>query len=155
LLQLKTLFAKFIVPLVNVNIPVIVNELPKVIRPVAFKVTAQDRVTVFVVIVLAALIVISPVADQTVVLDNVIFPETVKVPDDVKVNEEPVVVKLLHNKAPVRVIVPEPEEPLKNTSSAAVGTLAPLAPPEVADQTVVLVVFHVPVPPTQYLSAIR
>ena len=31
------------------------------------------------------------------------------------------------------------------------GTEAPDAPPEVSDQFVVLVVFHVPLPPTQYL----
>jgi hypothetical protein len=42
----------------------------------------------------------------------------------------------------------------KKTLSATVGTLAPLAPPLLALQLVVLVVFHVPVPPTQYLSAI-
>lgn len=35
-----------------------------------------------------------------------------------------------------------------------VGTDAPLAPPEDADQFVVLLVFQVPVPPTQYLFAI-
>lgn len=37
--------------------------------------------------------------------------------------------------------------------SAAVGTLAPVAPPDVALQLVVLDVFQVPVPPTQYLFA--
>jgi hypothetical protein len=42
----------------------------------------------------------------------------------------------------------------KKTLSATVGTLAPLGPPLLALQLVVLVVFHVPVPPTQYLSAI-
>ena len=41
----------------------------------------------------------------------------------------------------------------KKTLSDTVGTLAPLAPPLVALQLVVLVVFQVPVPPTQYLSA--
>ena len=42
----------------------------------------------------------------------------------------------------------------KKTQSATVGTLAPLGPPLLVLQLVVLVVFHVPVPPTQYLSAI-
>jgi len=37
----------------------------------------------------------------------------------------------------------------KNTESAAVGTDAPLAPPDDADQFAVDTVFHVPVPPTQ------
>jgi hypothetical protein len=39
-------------------------------------------------------------------------------------------------------------------TSAAVGTEAPDAPPLVADQFVVDVASHVPVPPTQYLFAI-
>ena len=43
---------------------------------------------------------------------------------------------------------------LKVTVSADVGALAPLAPPEEALQLVVVVLFHVPDPPTQYLSAI-
>lgn len=43
---------------------------------------------------------------------------------------------------------------LKITSSAAVGADAPPAPPEVADQFVVIPVFQVPLPPTQYLVAI-
>jgi len=42
----------------------------------------------------------------------------------------------------------------KNTLSAAVGTDAPLAPPEDALQCVVLDASHVPAPPTQYLFAI-
>ena len=42
----------------------------------------------------------------------------------------------------------------KNTLSTDVGTLAPLAPPEEALQCVVSLEFHVPAPPTQYLSAI-
>jgi len=43
---------------------------------------------------------------------------------------------------------------LKTTSSVDVGTEAPPAPPEVADQCVV-VVSQEPVPPTQYRVAIR
>ena len=42
---------------------------------------------------------------------------------------------------------------VKNMLSAAVGTDAPGAPPDVADQFAVLEVFQVPEPPTQYLSA--
>jgi hypothetical protein len=48
-----------------------------------------------------------------------------------------------------------PELASKNTASAEVGAEAPLAPPDVADQLVVDVLFHVPVPPTQYLFAIK
>ncbi len=51
------------------------------------------------------------------------------------------------------VIVPAPLDPLKNTLSEAVGTEAPDAPPDEADQCEVSPVCHVPVPPTQYLEA--
>lgn len=46
------------------------------------------------------------------------------------------------------------EAVLMVTSSAAPGTDAPPAPPEVADQLAVVVESHVPVPPTQNLAAI-
>jgi len=52
------------------------------------------------------------------------------------------------------VTTPVPDEALKNTLSAAVGADAPGTPPDVADQLRMLVLSHVPVPPTQYLSAI-
>jgi hypothetical protein len=56
---------------------------------------------------------------------------------------------------PMETVYDEAEELLsKNTLSAAVGTDAPLAPPDVADQLVVVVLSQVPVPPTQYLLAI-
>jgi hypothetical protein len=59
-------------------------------------------------------------------------------------------VRLRHASAPVSVTVyADPLAASKTTSSAAVGTLAPAVPPDVADHLVVLVVFHVPVPPTQ------
>jgi len=45
--------------------------------------------------------------------------------------------------------VPTFELALKNTLSAVVGAEAPAAPPSVALQLPVLVVFHVPSPPTQ------
>jgi hypothetical protein len=54
----------------------------------------------------------------------------------------------------VIVAVPVPELPSKNTASAAVGAETPGAPPEVAAQLAVLTPSQVPVPPTQYLSAI-
>lgn len=52
------------------------------------------------------------------------------------------------------VTAPVPDEALKNTLSAAVGADAPGIPPDVADQLRMLTPFQVPVPPTQYLSAI-
>ena len=56
---------------------------------------------------------------------------------------------------PLAVVqVPVPELLSKITVSAATGAEAPPAPPDVADQLVVLLASHVPVPPTQYLVAI-
>jgi hypothetical protein len=49
----------------------------------------------------------------------------------------------------VNAPVPTFELALKNTLSDAVGTDAPLAPPDDADQLAVLVLSQVPVPPTQ------
>jgi hypothetical protein len=51
--------------------------------------------------------------------------------------------------ATVTVLPLVPELVLKKTASSAVGTDAPPGPPDVADQLVVLVPFHVPFPPTQ------
>ena len=72
------------------------------------------------------------------------------------VNAQPVTLVVIFRQAKLPVIVTLPGVPLKeskNTESAAVGTDAPLDPPEEADQTVVLDVFQVPAPPTQYLFA--
>ena len=52
------------------------------------------------------------------------------------------------------VAVPAPELALKAAVSALPGTDAPLAPPELADQLVVLLQFPVP-PETQKRAAIR
>ncbi len=56
--------------------------------------------------------------------------------------------------APDAVIVPLPLLPLMMTSSTEVGADAPPAPPLVALQFAVLLVFHVKEPPTAYLVAI-
>jgi hypothetical protein len=57
--------------------------------------------------------------------------------------------------APVIVTANDPPElASKNTESAAVGTVATVVPPLVVRQLVVVVVSHVPAPPTQYLFAI-
>lgn len=53
------------------------------------------------------------------------------------------------------VMVPAPELALIKQSSEEVGAEAPEAPPDEADQWVVLDASHVPVPPTQYLSAVE
>ncbi|WP_032900958.1 hypothetical protein ACSGFO_24970 [Mesorhizobium sp. WSM4083] len=52
------------------------------------------------------------------------------------------------------VTVPPPELALKVTVSDVPGTEAPPAPPVVADQCVVSLAFHSPVPPTQKRFAI-
>jgi hypothetical protein len=49
----------------------------------------------------------------------------------------------------VNAVVPTFEFASKNTLSAAVGTEKPPSPPDEADQLVVLVESHVPVPRTQ------
>jgi hypothetical protein len=54
-----------------------------------------------------------------------------------------------HTPPAPRLITPPPELPSIRTSSAEVGTEAPPAPPDVADQWVVVAASHVPVPPTQ------
>jgi hypothetical protein len=59
--------------------------------------------------------------------------------------------KLFTDTPPVTLIVtvPVPELASNITSSATVGKEAPEAPPDVADQFVVKVLFQVPEPPTQ------
>jgi hypothetical protein len=57
--------------------------------------------------------------------------------------------------ASVTVKSAAPDEFVKNTLSAVVGAEDPDAPPSESDQLAVELLFHVPVPPTQYLSGIR
>ena len=103
--------------------------------------------------VVVALNVIKPVAFQTVAATKDIEPLIVGVPlpENVTVPADTVISKQVNAPVSVTVYVLAWS---KNTESAAVGTDAPLAPPEDADQLVVDEVFHVPVPPTQYLFAI-
>jgi hypothetical protein len=62
-------------------------------------------------------------------------------------------VKVAHVGEPSTVAVnAEPEAELNTTSSVAIGTDAPLAPPDVADH--LAVEDQLPVPPTQYRVAI-
>jgi hypothetical protein len=64
------------------------------------------------------------------------------------------VVSMDRHAVPLAIVhVPAPDEALRKTSSAFVGTDAPPAPPDVADQWVVVVVSQVPVPPTQKREA--
>jgi hypothetical protein len=89
------------------------------------------------------------------------LPDTVKpilFPASVIVPSRPLIVKFLQtlgeaDMVTVKFPVPVFELASKNTLSAAVGTEAPLTPPEEADHLVVLDELQEPVPPTQYLSA--
>jgi hypothetical protein len=148
------------VPAVKVKLLKIVNAPPKVQPPpTPLNITAQDKVLPLVVIVLPVVVdenVIVPEADQVIFATIVKLPAQLMLPVLENVNAlDPVQSSDRQFNAPVIVIVPVPEAALKNTLSAVVGTEAPEPPPDVADQLVVEEVFHVPVPPTQYLSAIR
>jgi hypothetical protein len=115
--------------------------------------TLQAKVVIVVVIVPVAKKVNSPVAFQ-VVFPKVMLPLMFNVPVDVKVRTGAPVVRLWQFSAPVKVMVPVPEKLSNTTSSTEVGTVpVPPVPLEVLAQLVVLVVFHVPVPPTQYIVA--
>ena len=151
---------KVIVPFVNVVVSVtpVFNALPKLqLPPTPLNVIAPFIVTPLVVIVLAvvAVNVIVPVLLQTVpaIVDQ--LPETVSVGvvPVANVTTPADTVIFAHASAPVIVTVYVPAWS-KKTLSAAVGTLAPPDPFDDVDQFVVLVVFHVPAPPRQYLSAI-
>lgn len=84
---------------------------------------------------------------------SVMLPDTVIDALPVRVPVNPV---QLMDLAPVlpELMVQVPVDRLsKKTSSADVGTLAPPAPPDVADHLVPAVPSQFAVPPTQYLSA--
>jgi hypothetical protein len=146
---------RFNVPAVKVKVLAVdkVNASPKVILNALL--IELLIVTPLVVMVLVAAIVKVPVFDHVVVADKVTLPETVIPIVPAIVQVAPVVVKDRQGLAvPLIVIVGEPEAALTITASADVGTLAPPPPPDVALQLVVLLASQVPLPPTQYLSAI-
>ena len=135
-----------------------VKELPKDHSPpTPVSVTPPDKVVPLVVIVLPVVVernVIVPVLFQTVPATKDILPDTARVGvvpvAKVTVPADTVISKQVNVPVIVTVYV---DAWSKNTESAAVGALAPLEPPELALQLVVVVV-QVPVPPTQYLFAI-
>jgi uncharacterized membrane protein len=143
------------VPAVKVNVLVVssVKALPKVtLNALLIELLI---VTPLVVIVLIAAIVKTPVFDHVVVEDKVMLPETVIPTVPAIVQVAPVVVNDRQGRVlTATVITGEPELASTITASEAVGTEAPPAPPEVADQFAVFVAFQVPLPPRQYLSAI-
>jgi hypothetical protein len=74
-------------------------------------------------------------------------------PASVIVKSRPLIVMSLQTRGVFAIVTvkipPESLPASKNTLSAAVGTEAPEAPPELAAQLAVLVLLHDPVPPTQ------
>jgi hypothetical protein len=155
--QVREKLFRFKVPAVKVKAPAgVVSAPPRVrVAPAPFTVIGQAKLLPLVVVVPVPVKDIVPVADQVVLATIVKLVEQLIVPVDENVNNpEPVVFRLRQLSAPVSVTVPVPERASNITSSAIVGTDAPPAPPEVADQFVVDVVVQEPVPPRQYLSAI-
>ena len=125
------------------------NALPSVhAPPTPSKVTAPPKATPLVVTVLpvvVALNVVVPVyVAEKFVAGNVRLPDTVNpilVPASVIVPSRPDAVKLLHTLGVVAIVtvnapVPTFELASKNTLSVAVGTDAPVAPPEDVDQLI-------------------
>jgi hypothetical protein len=161
-LAVKFLPLKAIVPAVCVTKPVIVKASCNVHVPVVLlKVIPPVNVPPLPVIVLGAVAVserdVIPVTSIVFVADNAKLPKADNVNAPVKVRFWSIadISKFRHVDAPVRVTVIAAlisELALKIALSAAVGTDAPLAPPDEADQLVVLL--QLPDPPTQYLSAI-
>ena len=152
---------KFNVPLVNVIAPTPVNAVPNAQDPLTLLNVTAPRETPLVVIVLpvvVALNVVAPEYERVKFVDgNVKLPDTVNpilVPARVIVPSKPDAVKSLQTLGVFAIVTVNAvantfEFASKNTLSAAVGTDAPPAPPDVADQLVVLVESHVPVPRTQ------
>jgi hypothetical protein len=112
--------------------------------------------------VVVALNVVNEYVVEKFVAGNVRLPDTVKpipVPASVIAPSRPDAVKSLHTLGEFAIVTVNAvantfEFASKNTLSDAVGTDAPPTPPDDADQLVVLVESQVPVPRTQYLSAI-
>ena len=143
-------------PRVTVIEPVVVKALKSVQSfPVPLNVTppvgATETpfvVTVFPVVPLEKVIV--PVADHTVPATSEKLPVTMTAPlVPAKVTDPAEQVKFRHMEAVVDSVTVYVADWSKNTSSVDVGTLAPPAPPEGADQFVVRVPFQIPDPPTQ------
>ena len=130
--------------------------------PTPLNVISAPNATPLVVTVLpvvVALKVVVPVYVRVrLVAGKERLPDTVNpilVPASVIVKSRPDAVKSLQSRgefAIVTIKLPPASLPAsKITLSAAVGTDAPLAPPEDADQFAVFVELQEPVPPTQYL----
>lgn len=144
-------------PAVRVQVEITVNADPKVQPPPVPLKTTAARLQPLVVMVLPVVVAVNVIVPRSPP------PPVNKVKEPAMPNEGVVpttkdtipadIVKSKQFSAPVSVTVYVPAWS-KKTLSAEVGLVAPAAPPEVADQFVVLVVFQVPEPPTQYRFAI-
>ena len=153
-------------PFVNIIVDAVVKLSCKVHPPpIPLKTTEVPKVTPFVVIVLPVVVA----AKVTVLLEICkLLGDKVQLPniDNVVTSRviapsnalAPVPKLILLQTAKEQLTVNEPVPTLellsKITSSADVGKPAPPLPPEPLAQLVVDDAFQVPVPPTQYLSAI-
>jgi len=148
------------VPFVSVII-VAVKALPNAqLPPTPLKVTAEPKPTPLVVTMLPVVVELNVVVPVYVrvkfVAGKVRLPDTFKLifePAKVITPSRPDAVKLLQTLVvlivTVNAVANTFEFASKYTSSAAVGTDAPPAPPDEADQLTVLVASHVPVPRIQ------
>ena len=149
------------VKLLRFNAPAVIVNMRKVpVVRASFRVTFVDplfsrvtfpRVLPALVIVPSALknnciSPVNPMPGTSVSDPDMVIPTDV-VPVSVPVN--PVQLTDLAFRKPVTVTVTAPEAALKNTSSAAVGTACPPAPPEVSAHLVPAVKSQLAVPPTQ------
>jgi hypothetical protein len=161
LVTVRLKFAVENVPAENVKLLLVVNALPNVHPPPTPVKLTGFTVTPLVVIVhpvvVAANCMVLPAVQVTPVAAIVRLPQTLKTPllATVTLPEAgPEIDRLRQDTATalleiVTVYAVRFDSVSKNTSSLRVGTDAPLAPPDKADQLVVEVVSQPPVPPTQ------
>ena len=90
-----------------------------------------------------------PVFVRVIAAPRVMFPAIFVVPVPANVPVNPVQLKLRQERVPEVVTVTVPLAASRNTSSTAVGTASPPAPPEVSAHLEPAVAFQVSVPPPQ------
>lgn len=135
-----------------VRLVIVNNDAPDPVTVIAPVPKAMVRVVGTVQLNDRHVSVFEPIVSVPVVSENA--PANVGEPDSWRSISTLLSVHAAQVAEAVTATVPVPDEALKNTLSAAVGADAPGTPPDVADQLRMLVLSHVPVPPTQYLSAI-
>lgn len=149
----------FDVPTVKVSASCILQPAPFIVKaPKAFppEVIVWVVAEVLTIFACTAPVIVMPETKRIATFDAPAVPSpTFKVaPLTVKPPVKPVQFSERHVLVPETVTVLAPEEASKNTSSAAVGTAAPPAPPEVVAHLLPAVPSQVAVPPTQKRFAI-